>query len=257
MTPEPGADAHLDALRLSARRLRDIATGLSETELTGRAYPADWTVAQVLSHLGSAAVIMQRRLEDGLAGATTPDDFAPSIWDVWNAKTPVQQRDDGLAADDALLARIEAMTPEERERFVLSMGPLTLGFSDFVAMRLNEHALHTWDVEVALDPAATLPPQVAELIVDNLELIARFTAKPTGDATTISVATVDPQRAFTVDLTADSVRFSPETSAASPDVELPAEAFIRLLYGRLDPDHTPDGLDATAISTLRRVFPGP
>src|SRR5207248_1800889 len=199
MTPEPGADAHLDALRLSTRRLRDIATRLSETGLTRRAYPAEWSVAQVLSHMGSAAVIMQRRLEDALAGANTPDDFAPSIWDVWNAKTPVQQRDDGLAADEALLARIEAMTPEERDRFALSMGPLTLGFTDFVAMRLNEHALHTWDIDVALDPAATLPPQVSELIVDNLELIARYTAKPTGDATTISVATVDPKRAFRVD----------------------------------------------------------
>src|SRR4051795_12602704 len=97
MTPEPGADAHLDALRLSARRLRDIVTGLSETELTGRAYPAEWTIAQVLSHLGSAAVIMQRRLDETLDGATTPDDFAPTIWDVWNAKTPTQQRDDSLA----------------------------------------------------------------------------------------------------------------------------------------------------------------
>jgi hypothetical protein len=38
---------------------------------------------------------------------------------------------------------------------------------------------------------------------------------------------------------------------------LPAEAFVRLVYGRLDPDHTPpvetggDELDA-----LRKVFPG-
>ena len=51
----------------------------------------------MLSHLGSGAVIMQRRLEDTLAGQAMPDDYAPGVWDTWNAKTPVEQRDDALA----------------------------------------------------------------------------------------------------------------------------------------------------------------
>src|SRR3954463_10791628 len=91
--PEP-ARAHVDALRSSVERLRDLATPMSEEELTARAYPTEWTVAQVLSHLGSGAVIMQRRLEDALAGQDTPDDFALGVWDTWNAKSPVAQRDD-------------------------------------------------------------------------------------------------------------------------------------------------------------------
>ena len=33
-----------------------------------RAYPSEWTIADVLSHVGSGAVIMQRRLDDSLAG---------------------------------------------------------------------------------------------------------------------------------------------------------------------------------------------
>ena len=37
---------------------------------------------------------------------------------------------------------------------------------------------------------------------------------------------------------------------------LPAEAFSRLVYGRLDPDHTPAFTgDAALLDTLRRVFP--
>jgi hypothetical protein len=36
---------------------------MSEEELTTGAYPSEWTVAQVLSHLGSGAVITQRRLD--------------------------------------------------------------------------------------------------------------------------------------------------------------------------------------------------
>jgi hypothetical protein len=45
--------------------------------------------------------------------------------------------------------------------------------------------------------------------------------------------------------------------AAAASLVLPAEAFIRLVYGRLDPEHTPElavvGID---LDELRRAFPG-
>jgi uncharacterized protein (TIGR03083 family) len=254
--PEPSR-AHVDALRSSVERLRDLVAPMSEEELTAGAYPSDWTVAQVLSHLGSGAVIMLRRLEDALAGQDNPDDFAPGVWSSWNDKGPVAQRDDALAADAALLARIEAVPPDERNAFTSAMGPMTLGFAQFVGMRLNEHAFHTWDIEVVADPAANIPVPVAALVVDNLELVARFTGKPTGDTTTITVATTDPERGFTVELTPDGVALNPSAAAASPDVELPAEAFARLVYGRLDAQHTPAVARGAALDILRRLFPGP
>jgi uncharacterized protein (TIGR03083 family) len=230
---------------------------MREEELTAGAYPSEWTVAQVLSHLGSGAVITQRRLEDALAAQDTPDDFAPGVWNTWNAKGPEAQRDDALAADAALLACIEAVPPDERSAFASAMGPMTLDFAQFVGMRLNEHAFHTWDIEVVTNPAATIPAPVAALVVDNLELVARFTGKHTGDTTTITVATTDPQRGFTVELTPDGVALTPGTAASSPDVEMPAEAFARLVYGRLDAQHTPAGVHESALDILRRLFPGP
>jgi uncharacterized protein (TIGR03083 family) len=255
-TPVTG-QAHIDALRSSVERLRTLATSMTAQQLTARAYPTEWTVAQVLSHLGSGAVIMQRRLEDALADQDTPDDFAPGVWDTWNAKSPVAQRDDALATDAGLLARIEAVAPQERDRFSFAMGPMSFGFGQFVGLRLNEHAFHTWDIEVVADPAATIPESVAELVVDNLELIARFTGKPTGDTTTIVVATTDPVRGFTVHLTPEAVAFTPDADASPADVVLPAEAFARLVYGRLDAAHTPAGVQESALHTLRQVFPGP
>ena len=255
---DPGPSrAHVDALRTSVERLRNLASSMDERELTAGAYPTEWTVAQVLSHLGSGAVITQRRLEDALAGEDTPDDFAPGVWDTWNAKGPVAQRDDALAADVALLARIEAVPPEERNTFAFAMGPMTLDFAQFVGMRLNEHAFHTWDIEVVADPAATIPVPVAALVADNLELVARFTGRPTGDTTTITVATTDPERRFTVELTPGGVALTPGAAAESPDVELPAEAFARLVYGRLDVEHTPASERGRALDILRRLFPGP
>jgi uncharacterized protein (TIGR03083 family) len=254
--PEP-SQVHVDALRSSVQRLHGLTSPMSEAELTASAYPKEWTVAQVLSHLGSGAVITQRRLDDALAGKDTPDDFAPGVWDTWNAKGPVAQRDDALAADAALLARIEAVPPDERNKFTLTMGPMTLDFAQFVGTRLNEHAFHTWDIEVVADPAATIPEAVAALVVDNLGLVARFTGKPTGDTDTITVATTDPERTFTVELTPEGVALTPHAGAASPDVELPAEAFARLVYGRLDAEHTRPDQHGPALDSLRQVFPGP
>ena len=253
----PLTEAPVDALRSSVARLRDLASTLSDADLTGRAYPAEWSVADVLSHIGSGAVIMRRGLEDALAGRDTPEDFAPGVWDTWNAKTPTAQRDDALPADADFLTRIETTTPEERDRFAFALGPLSMGFTDFVAMRLGEHAFHTWDVETVGDPAATLPPQIAAVVVDNLELVAGFTAKPTGDTTTVTVVTTDPERGFRVALTPDSATLEPAAPATSADLTLPAEAFARLVYGRLDPEHTPPGDHGPALDVLRRVFPGP
>jgi uncharacterized protein (TIGR03083 family) len=230
------ADARVEALRSSVARLGGLASTMADADLTRPAYPADWKIADVLSHIGSGAIIMLRRLEDTLAGTDTPDD---------------------LAADAALLERIDRVTDRERDRFSMGMGPMSLDFDAFVGMRLNEHAFHTWDIEVVVDPAATIPEPVAAVVVDNLEMIARYTAKPSGDTATITVATTKPPRRFTVALTPESVTFTPTTAEAAADLDLTAEAFARLVYGRLDPRHTPRNDDDPGLDKLRRVFPGP
>lgn len=251
------AETHLDALRSSVGRLHTIATGIADADLTSQAYPSEWTIADVMSHLGSGAVITQRRLDDALASSDTPDDFATGVWDDWNRKDPAAQRDDALAADAALLDRLESTTPEEREAFATAMGPMTFGFDEFVGMRLNEHALHTWDIDVTTNPAASLPLDATALIVDNLDLIARYTAQPTGDPAQITIATTDPERTFTIDADPDSVTLSPATLGGAADLVLPAEAFVRLIYGRLDSDHTPTDAPGAQLDLLRRIYPGP
>jgi hypothetical protein len=156
---------------------------------------------------------------------------------------------------------VGALSGEERAaRFRL--GPLDLDLADLVGLRLNEHVLHTWDVEVAADPGATLPAGATALVVDNLAFIAGWTARPTGEARVVAVRTTDPGRAFTVTLTPDRAALAAagdDSGAGAADLTLPAEAFVRLVYGRLDPDHTPavDAADPATLDELRRVFPGP
>jgi hypothetical protein len=50
----------LEVLRTSVARLGATVERLGPGQLAAPAYPAEWTIADVLSHLGSGAVILQR-----------------------------------------------------------------------------------------------------------------------------------------------------------------------------------------------------
>ena len=244
-------------LRASVSRLHELVRGLDVDQLESPSYDTDWSIADVLSHLGSSAVIMRQRLQDARAGVETTLDAQP-IWDEWNAKPSRAMADDALAEDERLLEEIEAVSPEEWERLTFNFGPVTVGLDVAVALRLNEHAFHTWDVEVMFDDEAQLPPDAVAVIVDNLGFIARFTARPTGDEREVWLQTSHPTRHFTVRLTTDSAELLEGDAGEQPDLELPAEAFCRLVYGRLDPDHSPAVEEnGEVLDTLRRVFPGP
>jgi uncharacterized protein (TIGR03083 family) len=248
----------LGALRASVDRLHALASGLDDTQIVAPSYCDDWSIAQVLSHLGSGAVISLRGLQDVMAGTATPDDFNQSVWDEWNAKSPRAQADDALAADEALMQALEAVDEAERARMTFSLGPMSLGFNDMFGLRLNEHVFHTWDIAVMFDAAARLPGDATGLVVDNLSLMARFSGRPDGQDRTISIRTTDPGRDIALVLSADGLELGPGEPGQVPELELPAEALSRLVYGRLDAEHTPVFTgDAALLDTLRAAFPGP
>jgi uncharacterized protein (TIGR03083 family) len=255
---DSSANVVLEGLRTSTQHLQAIVAPLDDEGLRAPAYPSDWTIAQVLSHLGSGATILQRRLDDSLADRSTPDDFPQTVWDAWNSKDPRAQADDALVADAALVARIDGLSPAECEGFRFAMGPMQFDLPGFIGLRLNEHALHTWDIDVALDPTATIPTGIAALVVDNLQLITQYTAKYDGPAMTVAVHTTDPTREYTLSLSTDSVTLERQPASADASVELPAESLIRLVYGRLDQGHSSAALAADPIiERLRQTFPGP
>ena len=165
----------LAALRTSTDHLRTLVTGLDPDALRRPAYPTGWTVADVLSHLGSSAEIFRAGFDAAVAGGTDDPD-REAIWAAWNAKSPDRKAADALVADTALIDAFEALPDADRAGFHTTLGPLELDF---------------------------------------------------------------------------------EGLATRPDLVLPAEAFVRLVYGRLDPDHTPHVSDEAVVARLRAVFPGP
>ena len=71
---------YLESLRHSQDRLAAAVSGFGPGELAARSYCTDWSVAQVLSHLGSQGEIFSLFVEAGLDGTPPPDQsaFAPS-----------------------------------------------------------------------------------------------------------------------------------------------------------------------------------
>jgi hypothetical protein len=89
--------------------------------------------------------------------------------------------------------------------------------------------------------------------------LARRVGKPQDTPIRIRVVTSDPARDLTLAVD-DEVRLEGSDSGATGGVlRLPAEALVRLVYGRLDDNHTPTiELDAPGLTLdrVRAVFPG-
>src|SRR5580698_10424405 len=165
------ADQTIVALRQLHDELGSLVPTFTHDQLTGPSGASEWTVAQVLSHLGSGSEIAMASYRTALEGAPDPGpDFNQAVWDRWNAMSPEDQASGFLDSDANLVETLEALTPEQREnlQIKLSFLPQPLDLSTIAGMRLNEVALHGWDVRVAIDPTATLSDATAGVLAQQL-----------------------------------------------------------------------------------------
>ena len=170
---------------------------------------------------------------------------------------PDQQAADSISTGVAFRQRIGALTPEERGAFRLGLFGMDLDLAGLLLLRVNEQVVHGWDVHVALDPKATLFSAGVALMMDGLGLVAGR-GKPTDEAQLIAVTTEAPDRRLLLAIGPGGPSL---TEAGEGDIKatlrLPAEAFVRLVFGRLDPDHTPpvqtEGVDLDLLRRRSRV----
>ncbi len=249
----------LSVLRSTHQRFVSALDPLGEEDLTAPSYDDGWSLAQVASHLGSGTEIFRQHLDAGARGEPARDGINEAIWDAWNARTPAAQVRDAITTIAEFLDAADALPEETRDSWRLSLFGMDLDLTGFLAMRLSEHALHTWDITVALDPSSTLADEAATIVADNLPAVAGWAAKPTDEQQSVEVRTSSPELAFHLDLGPNGASLTPSSDDTSaPALSLPTEAFVRLVYGRLDPDHTPSSVSASGVDLdqLRTVFPG-
>jgi uncharacterized protein (TIGR03083 family) len=251
----------LAALQNSQDRLAATVTPLTGDQVASQSYDDDWTIAQVASHLGSGAEIFGLIVDAGLKSSPAPgmEEFRP-VWDQWNARPAPDQARDAVSANAAFHTHVAALAPGEREDWRLELFGAEQTLLSLLRMRLCEHAVHTWDIAVALDPGATVAGDAVALILGVLPGLAARAGKGASEPVSVHVATSDPEQEFLLELAPGKTTLTevegPVDAAAT--LRLPAEAFVRLVYGRLDPGHTPSSVetDAIELDTLRRAFPG-
>ncbi|MFC0549053.1 maleylpyruvate isomerase family mycothiol-dependent enzyme [Kutzneria chonburiensis] len=223
----------------------------------------DWTVAQVVSHLGSGAVISKASLDAAIAGDDNPGmEFNKEVWARWDGMTPAEQVAAFPAVNEELVAAYEALDGQALEQLRIDVGfmPQPLDVAGHAGMRLTEFALHGWDVAVTFDPTAAVPRDAAVLLVDTIGPLLRFAGKADqiDGAVTVAVRATVPDRDLGLVID-DVVELTDVPPAAEAKIIAPTEYLVRLFSGRHGAEHTPESVKVTGSLTLddlRRVFPG-
>jgi len=247
------------ALRSGHDRLTAHVVGASAGDFVAPSMCADWTVGQVLSHLGSGAEI----------GLATVDGAAidnQEVWARWDALDPGAAATAFVDADERLVAWWETRGDDELAAMQVQLPflPVPIDAAAAAGFRLSEVALHSWDVLAAADPTAEVAADAATLLIDRLPMLVGFVGqftprdtRPDAD-TTIAVVTSAPERRFELEL-GERAELRPAGDAATAgELALPAEALLRLASGRLpaDREHGARVTGALTLDDLRRAFPG-
>ncbi|MGH9124122.1 MAG: maleylpyruvate isomerase family mycothiol-dependent enzyme [Acidimicrobiales bacterium] len=248
----------IGALRRSHDELVELVGKFGPEDLRRSSGSKDWTVAQVVSHLGSASEIGLQTLTSGKADF----DAAQGVWGRWNAMSPDEQARNFVAAGERLVEALESLDDEALANKRIDMGflPAPIDLRFFVGMRLSEVGLHRWDVDVSFDPEAQVVPYVVPFLLDILLAFAGHFAKPDGRTGRVAIDTNQPSRNYVLDLSEHGTTLREGADAeAQTRLTLPAEALLRLTSGRLGPDHTPASITVDgelSLDDLRRAFPG-
>lgn len=261
--------AWIATLRTSHDRLARLVGPMTPQQVRTQSYCRDWTVAQVLSHLGSGAEISLLMLPAALGqGESAGQGAFQPIWDRWNAKSPEDQAADALVADSEHVAALDRVTDAELAAIKFSLFGMDLDAVGLIRLRLGEHAVHSWDVAVAGDPAAVVLPAAVSLLIDNVpQFLAPRLGKPQEQPLRVRIRTSEPDRDYLLtageavtmtDWAGEDPAGTGAEAGGTAEISMPAEALLRLAYGRLDPGHTPAGVTGSPadLDRLRAVFPG-
>lgn len=251
-------DRTITALRTEHDTLAGLVRTLTDDQLALTGGAAEWTVAQVLSHLGSGAEIGRAPIVLA-TGETVEVEDNQTIWARWDASEPRAQAEGFLESNGRWLELVEALTPEQRAGLSVDLGflPAPVPLLTALGMRLNEVANHSWDVRVAFDPNAGVDAGSAAVLVDLLTgplgFMLGWLAKPAELDGPASIAV--PGAGLVLD---DAATVVDHLESPSATFNGPREAFVRLVSGRLkapyDNGVTVEG--NVTLDDLRRVFPG-
>jgi uncharacterized protein (TIGR03083 family) len=265
---EPSFQEVLTALKREDQSLRQEVDSQPSSYVEQDSFCSEWKNYQVISHLGSGAEIFQHSLEAALDGkeALTPEG-RQAIWGYFDGLAPQEVYPQYKDRVGKLIAYLEAL-PESKQNEIVPTFAGNLPLPKAVLMRLNEMALHVWDLQVKRDPSTKLDDKAAALLLPMVVDRLPNRAKREG---------LDELRGrrvgFDISGAASSqFTLTPGTEQASVEQGLPAnalftvkmsaEAFERLVSGRepIDKAVTAGTAqvsgDTSSMTSLNKIFSG-
>jgi uncharacterized protein (TIGR03083 family) len=228
----------------------------------------EWPLQKVVSHLGEEAETGLILLKHNLEGAERPSRKRfQAVWDFFDSLAAEPLHAAFRDRNEVYLAYLEALPADkQQQRVSFFAGEAPLG--EYLQHRLNELALHSWDIRVVLDPTARLLPETTRThlahILDTVdfEVPADVRARLAGTEYVFKL-TGPVQREVVLMVEADKLAIADRAAgSAAATLRLPAETFIRLCAGRLPlpaaeaaGEVTMDG-DRGAAMSLNALFAG-
>lgn len=254
-------DRVIASLRHHHDLLARLVPTLDDEALTSPSAATEWRVCDVLSHLGSGAEIMLRPLAAAVAGTPVPEGSNEEVWDRWNALSPRDQATGFVEHDARLVDTLEALDADTRESLSVDLGflPAPVPLAVAAGMRLNEVALHTWDVLAGLDVTATLDEEAAEVLLELLTGPLGMMLTWAGKPEELDERAVVALEGHGLTIAEDVSLVAEPPVAPTAHFSGPVESAVRLIAGRLRPTTTPASVEVTGnvtLDDLRRVFPG-
>jgi uncharacterized protein (TIGR03083 family) len=243
MSLETAADARR-ALRQSRAEYDSLLAYLEQLPPEGwteQSACKDWQVYQVVSHIGSQPEIVGGAIKSAVTGGEPmTDEQRKAIWAHFDSLQPHEVLPAFRKNNDDYYKLLDSFGDAELGRTIpWFIGPAPMAV--VLASRLNEQALHQWDVRWARDKRAKLTPEAVPTLIE-LNLMPQFAARlakpdqaPRLAGKPIQFLLRDPEDTITVEASQDGTTVS-HTRATSPALtaELSAEAFARLIWGRYD-----------------------
>jgi uncharacterized protein (TIGR03083 family) len=263
MVTKDDTDRWLQALHSSSARLDELVGELSEGQLSRPSFADEWSVAHVLSHLGSAAEICTMLVQRGIAGDMTGPvrEELLAIWERWDTMPASDQREAWKAADARHLALLDSVDPAQRTDIKVPYSAGQLSLPVYAGYRLSEQAVHAWDISVSLDPAATIPTDEVDLLWERIDLVAtRFrdgAILSRLSPAQVAVEMTDRRRKAFLYLGPELHIYPAEPADQTGTLTGTSEALLRLVYGRYRPGI--DKLETSGgihLDDLIALFPG-
>ena len=110
------------AMRRAQDEFSDLVATLTPEQLRTSSACTEWSVADVLSHLGSGAENNRRTLLAGKADMASNQ----ATWDRWNAMTPQEKANNSVSFGEQLVLAFESQNEEARQNRKIDLGILPM-----------------------------------------------------------------------------------------------------------------------------------